>query len=162
MQDEAVNPSLRPATPEDEPFLLELYASTRVEELAGLGWDDNQKQAFIKMQFLARERSQPRADNRIIVLNGRSVGRMLVDRGADAILLRDIALLPEYRNAGVGSHLVQDLIKEATSVGKPIQLHVVASSPAVRFYERLGFHRSGADTQYEIAYLDMTWVPATS
>ena len=83
---------------------------------------------------------------------------MMVDRTEATILLRDIALLTEYRNTGIGSRLIQDLMKEATSAGKPIQLHVVASSPAVRLYERLGFCRTGE----EAAYLEMKWVPATS
>lgn len=147
-------------TPDDEAFLLEVYASTRLEELEGIGWDDNQKQAFIRMQFLARERSQPRVDNKIILLNGRPVGRMLVDRTESPIVLRDIALLTEYRNAGIGGSLVQELMTEAASAGKPIRLHVVASSPAVRLYERLGFRRGGDEAG--AAYLEMTWVPARS
>ena len=147
-------------TPEDEAFLLEVYASTRLEELEGIGWDENQKQAFIRMQFLARERSQPRVDNKIILLNGRGIGRMLVDRTATPMVLRDIALLTEFRNAGIGSRLIQDLMTEAASAGKPIQLHVVASSPAVRLYERLGFQSSGAEAG--AAYLEMQWVPVRS
>lgn len=137
---------------------MEVYASTRLEELEGIGWDDNQKQAFIRMQFLARERSQPRVDNKIILLSGRPVGRMLVDRTETPMVLRDIALLAEYRNAGLGSRFLQELMTEAASAGKPIRLHVVASSPAVRFYERLGFQR-GSD-EAGAAYLEMTWVPA--
>ncbi len=145
---------LREVTTADEPFLLEVYASTRLEELEGFGWSDEQKQAFIKMQFLARQRTYPRVDDRIIFLGGQPVGRMLVDRSDDSILLRDIALLSEFRNAGIGSRLLRDLMKE----GKPIGLHVVASSPAVRFYERLGFVTTDGDA----AYLEMKWVPATS
>jgi GNAT superfamily N-acetyltransferase len=156
VQHEQVDLFLREATPEDEPFLLEVYASTRLEELAGVGWDDHQKKAFIKMQFLARERCYPRADNRIILLNGRPAGRMLVDRGDEEILLRDIALLTEFRNAGIGSRLIQDLMKEATAAGKSIGLHVVATSPAARLYERLGFRPCGDETA---AYLEMKWVP---
>ena len=150
--------SLRPATPDDEPFLLEVYASTRIDELAALGWNDDQKQAFIKMQFLARERTYPRVDDRIILLDGRAVGRMLVDRNEAEILLRDIALLAEYRNTGIGSRLINDLMQEAVAAGKPIKLHVVSSSSAVRLYERLGFRRSGDES--EVAYLEMKWVPA--
>lgn len=161
MQDnEKLNLSLRNATPEDEPFLLEVYASTRLEELEGFGWDEDQKQAFIRMQFLARERTYPRVDNRIIVLNGRPIGRMMVDRNETEILLRDIALLTEFRNGGIGSRLIQDLMKEATSAGKPILLHVVSTSPAVRLYERLGFYRTANEA--DAAYLEMKWVPATS
>ncbi|HJT65257.1 MAG TPA: GNAT family N-acetyltransferase [Pyrinomonadaceae bacterium] len=162
MPDEQVNIILREATPEDEPFLFELYASTRLEELAGLGWDDNQKQMFIKMQFMARERSFARGDHRIVLLNERPVGRLLVDRNGPAIRLIDIAFLPQYRNAGIGGRLIEDLKQESTASGKPIALHVLASSPAVRLYERLGFRRGGAETAYEEAYLEMKWVPATS
>ena len=79
----------------------------------------------------------------------------MVDRGEAAIVLRDIAVLTEYRNAGIGSRLIQDLLDEAASAGKPVQLHVVATSPAVRLYERLGFCRTGD----EAAYLEMKWVP---
>ena len=158
MQDEQVDLILREATPEDDPFLLEVYASTRLEELEGFGWSDDQKRAFIKMQFTARERSYPRTGSRIILLNGRPVGRLMVDRGDAAILLRDIALLTEYRNAGIGGRLIKELMQEATTAGKPIQLHVVSTSPAVRFYERLGFRVSGDETA---AYLEMKWVPAT-
>jgi GNAT superfamily N-acetyltransferase len=155
MKNEKFDLLLREATPDDEPFLLEVYASTRIEELQGLGWDDNQMQAFIRMQFLARGRSYAAANDRIILLDGRPIGRMMVDRNDAGILLRDIALLTEYRNAGIGRRLIQDLMKEAASAGKPIELHVFASSPAVRLYERLGFRRSGDDG----AYLEMKWAP---
>jgi len=156
VQDEKLE--LREATADDESFLLEVYVSTRIEELAGLGWDEQQKQAFIKMQFLARERTYPRVDNRIIVLNGRPVGRILVERNEKEILLRDIALLTAYRNGGVGSRMVQDLITEAGVAGKPLRLHVLAASPAVRLYERLGLCRTGDDG----TYLEMMWIPAVS
>ncbi|MEN3325247.1 MAG: hypothetical protein V7638_54 [Acidobacteriota bacterium] len=152
-ENEKLNLSLREVTTEDQPFLFEVYASTRMDELQQTGWSDEQKLAFIRMQFLVRERTHQRADDRIILLNGKPIGRMLVDRGEAAILLRDIAVLTEYRNAGVGSRLIQDLMKEAAAAGKPIQLHVVASSPAVRLYERLGFRQTGDDA----AYLEMEW-----
>ena len=139
---------------------MAVYASTRLEELDGFGWDDSQKQAFIKMQFLARERSQPRADNKIVLLNGRPVGRVLVDRTETLIVLRDIALLPEYRNSGIGSRLIGELMTEAAGAKKTVQLHVLSSSPAVRLYERLGFRGSGNEPG--AVYLEMKWVPATS
>jgi ribosomal protein S18 acetylase RimI-like enzyme len=158
VEKEGVNLFLREAKPEDEQFLFDVYASTRQEELEGLGWDDNQKRDFIKMQFLARERSYPRVDDRIIVLNERPIGRMLVDRIDSEILLRDIALLTQYRNRGLGTILINDLMKEAAVSGKPVRLHVLATSAAVRLYERLGFSR----TSEEAAYLEMKWVPAAS
>jgi ribosomal protein S18 acetylase RimI-like enzyme len=158
-QNEQLNLSLRDTTPEDQDFLLNVYASTRLDELAVTGWDDNQKLAFIRMQFLVRERSWPEVDSKIILLNGHPVGRMLVDRSDAEILLRDIALLTEYRNAGIGSRLLQDLMNEAAAARKLISLHVLSTSPAVRFYERLGFTKTSTEPA---AYLEMKWVPATS
>jgi ribosomal protein S18 acetylase RimI-like enzyme len=158
VENESENLVLRETTPEDEQFLFDVYASTRQEELEGLGWDDNQKREFFKMQFLARERSYPRVDDRIIVLNGRPIGRILVDRSEAEILLRDIALLTQYRNRGLGTILIYDLMKEARVSGKAIRLHVLATSAAVRLYDRLGFSKTGA----EAAYLEMKWLPAAS
>lgn len=162
MSSEEMNVVLREATPADEPFLFELYASIRMEELAAVAWDENQKQMFLKMQFVARERSFARGDHRIVLLNERPVGRLLVERTETAIRLKDIAFLPEYRNAGIGTRLIADLKQEGSSAGKPITLSVVASNPAVRLYERLGFRTSGTGSAYEEAYLEMKWVPATS
>jgi ribosomal protein S18 acetylase RimI-like enzyme len=153
-----VNLSLRDATADDEQFLFDVYASTREEELAGLGWDEDQKLMFIRMQFLARERSYPRGGNQIITLDERPIGRMLVERNDSLILLRDIALLTQYRNRGLGTSLIQDLMKEATASGRAIQLHVLFTSAAVHLYERLGFRKTGE----EAAYFEMRWVPDTS
>jgi ribosomal protein S18 acetylase RimI-like enzyme len=159
MRNEETDLSLRDSTPDDNAFLFDVYASTRLDELAGTGWDDNQKRAFIQMQFLARERIYPQADSKIILLNGKPVGRILVDRGEAAILLRDIALLTEHRNAGIGSRLIQELMSEAAAAGKPVELHVLSTSPAVRLYERFGFRATSTEPG---AYLEMKWVPATS
>jgi ribosomal protein S18 acetylase RimI-like enzyme len=159
MLNEETDLSLRDSTPDDNAFLFDVYASTRLDELAGTGWDDNQKRAFIQMQFLARERIYPQADSKIILLNGKPVGRILVDRGEAAILLRDIALLTEHRNAGIGTRVIRKLISEAGALGKPIELHVLSTSPAVRLYERFGFRSTSTEPG---AYLEMKWVPATS
>src|SRR6185369_4184248 len=98
--------TLRPATADDDAFLFQVYASTRSAELEGLNWDDNQKHAFITMQFNAQRLSYGDGDNRIILLNGRPVGRILLRRTDAAISLVDIAILTEARNAGIGSSLI--------------------------------------------------------
>jgi len=150
-----VNITLREAMPADEPFLFEVYASTRSEELEGLDWDENQKHAFIKMQFLARERIYPKVDNRIILLNGCAIGRMLVDRTEEEIRLIDIALLTKHRNAGIGNRVIKDLIEEAAASNKALNLRVRSGSPAMRLYERLGFRTTANDAVYS----EMTWLP---
>jgi len=147
--------SLRPATTDDEPFLFKVYASTRIDELEPLGWDESQLQAFLKMQYRAQTISYPKADNRIISLDANPIGRLLVERREAEWCLVDIALLRENRNTGVGTSVIRDLLHEAATAEKPLRLHVLNSNPARRLYERLGFANTGGDS----IYLQMTWFP---
>lgn len=149
--------TLRQATPDDDTFQLELYTGTRLDELELIDWNENQKHAFIKMQFNARQLQYsyryPKAEDNIILQGSQPIGRMLVDRNEKQIALVDIALLPEHRNAGIGTLLVQSLLDEAAGTGKSVQLHVVTTNPAVGLYQRLGFSTVDDDG----AYLEMNW-----
>ena len=46
--------TLRPATADDEPFLEKVYAGTRAAELAAVPWTEEEKAAFLQMQFAAQ------------------------------------------------------------------------------------------------------------
>ena len=152
---------LRPTRDEDERFLFELYASTRVDEMALVDWDRSQQESFLHMQFKAQQSSYsaqfPNADYRIVVLDGRAAGRLIVDRSGEDILLLDIALLAELRNAGIGSVLMKQIMDEAARVQKPVKLHVEMFNRARRLYERLGFKPTGDNG----IYLEMAWKPGS-
>ena len=63
-----------------------------------------------------------------------------MDRNAEEIRLIDIALLPEYRNQGIGSCFLKEILSEASSTGLPVHIHVeVFNESALRLYRRLGF-----------------------
>jgi ribosomal protein S18 acetylase RimI-like enzyme len=135
--------TLRPVCAGDEPFLFDLYASTRLEELAPVGWSAELRARFLRWQFNAQQRfyqvAYTGADSQVIVLDDRPIGRLYVVRMEDEIRVVDIAILPEYRNAGIGSRLLGDLFDEATQAGKPVRIHVKKVNPALRLYQRLGF-----------------------
>ncbi len=137
--------TLRPIDPDDQDFLLTVYAGTRAAALASLPWDAAQKAALIHSQFHAQhayyQAHYHGADFGLILLDDRPVGRLYVARWNDEIRLVDIALLPAYRGRGIGSALVQTLLAEAVQAGKPVRLHVEKHNPALRWYERLGFRR---------------------
>ena len=143
--------TIRPATKEDEGFLANLFTSTR-PEFDLLDLPESQKQALLSMQFKAQRQqydaSYPQAESAIILCDDRPIGRRLVDRTAREITLIDIALLPEHRNAGIGTNLMQKLLAEAAEERKPVRLHVLKSNPALRLYERLGFSRVGDHSMY--------------
>jgi len=61
------------------------------------------------------------------------------NRQPDQILIVDIAVLPEYRGAGIGSVLMSEILNESRQTGKPVRLHVEIFNPALAWYDRLGF-----------------------
>ncbi len=151
--------SLRPAQLQDELLLFQIYASTRADEMALVPWTAEQKQAFLRMQFDAQRSSYaleyPHAAWQIIKEAENPIGRMIVNRADDQILLMDITLLPEYRNRGIGTALIQDLMVEARRAGKPLHLHVETFNPAFKLYQRLGFTKVG-----EVGiYWELAWSP---
>ncbi|MFL6211691.1 MAG: GNAT family N-acetyltransferase [Pyrinomonadaceae bacterium] len=136
--------SLRPVCSDDEEFLLAVYASTRADELAQVPWSEEQKAAFVRMQFDAQRRDYdarfPDAEYDVLLLDARPVGRLWLGRDDEQIRLLDIALLPEAQNRGVGSAILARLIEETRQTGKILRHMVFVLNPdAQRFYERLGF-----------------------
>ena len=151
--------TLRPIGPDDEPWLRRIYASTREEEFAQVAWVPGQREAFLAMQFAAQhqyyQEVYPRADYQLILRDGQPAGRLYVNRGAEEIRVVEIALLPEHRNAGIGSALLRGLLAEAAAARQPLTIHVERFNPALRLYSRLGF-RMIADKG---VYLLMAWNP---
>lgn len=133
----------RPALPDDDPFLADVYASTREDELSLTGWPEEQKRAFCRMQFEAqrsdyRKRFPGMADQ-VILADGEPAGRMIVYEDNREIRLLDIALLPAFRNRGIGSKLIRGLQDRARAAGKPLRHAVLQANRAVAFYRRHGF-----------------------
>ena len=151
--------SLRPIATEDVDFLYRVYASTRAEEMKLVDWDDAQKRAFLDMQFKAQHtyytQQFAQAEFQIVLLDGEPVGRLYVDRRPDEIRVIDIALLPDYRNRGIGSFFLHNLFDEARRACVPVRIHVEHFNPALRLYARLGFRKIGDAG----VYLLMEWPP---
>ena len=135
--------ALRPAGEEDRAFLRSVYRSTREDELALTGWDDAQKDAFVAMQFEAQHRYYAEqyagASFDVVMVDGEPAGRLYVARGPKEIRIVDIALLPQYRNQGIGIGLLRDILAEGAARRHPVTIHVERFNPALRLYDRLGF-----------------------
>ncbi len=138
--------------PDDGGFLLSLYASTRRAELTGLGWSAEEQDGFIRMQFDAQTRHYrqafPGAAYSVICVDGEPVGRLIINRADDEIVIVDITLVPEFRRIGVGGRLVRRLLDEADAARLRVRCHVREDSDARRFWERAGFTEDGSDGVY--------------
>ena len=75
----------------------------------------------------------------IILLQGQQIGRIYVDRRSQELTLADITLLPSYRNQGIGSMFIRELMAEARESQLPLRLHVEHYNQARRLYDRIGF-----------------------
>src|SRR5258705_3426782 len=150
--------TLRPVVAEDAPLLLELYASTRADEMAMVPWTREQQEAFLRMQFDAQQahykKIQPDANHDIIMSNGRPVGRLYVARTKGHIEIMDITVLPQERNAGIGGSLIRALMDEAES-SRPLRIYVENFNPSLRLFQRMGFKAIEEDG----FMLLMAWVP---
>ena len=156
----ASNITLRPVGPDDYDFLLEVYGSTRAEELALVPWTNEQQKAFIRSQFAAQQdyyaQKYPAASHDIIVSDNRQVGRLYVARLDHEIRIVDITLLPGERNAGIGSYLVKQLLVEAERTGRAVRIYVEEFNPSLHLFERLGFSPS----EQQGIHLLMQWNPS--
>jgi ribosomal protein S18 acetylase RimI-like enzyme len=153
---------LMPATEADREFLLAVYASTREEELEPTGWSRDQKDVFLRSQFDLQDRHYRDvyrdAAFDIIRAGTDRVGRLYVDRMADLTLILDIALLPEHRNHGLGSSILEDLQREVGAAAQPLGIHVEKNNRALAWYLRLGF----LPVEDLGIYLFMKWSPGST
>jgi ribosomal protein S18 acetylase RimI-like enzyme len=153
--------ALRAETETDIPFLRRLYISTRWQELAPIiDWTEAQKIAFLESQFGFQRHHYrtyyPASEFAVIEQSGTSVGRIYIDRQQGTLLVIDVALLPEWRNRGIGAALMQAVCAEAAAAGKSVSVTVEKFNPAQRLYRRLGFR----ETADEGVYWSMEWTAA--
>ncbi|MGH9604586.1 MAG: GNAT family N-acetyltransferase [Terracidiphilus sp.] len=151
---------LRPACADDEALLFELFAADKRAEFAAAGVPAAQAEMLVDMQYRARRQSYsqnyPEAMDTILCLeDGTPVGRSLVDRQTDCYHCIDLAVLPGYRNRGVGAWAIRQIQHLAALESVVLRLHVLKNNPALRLYERLGFLRVSGD---EMSY-EMEWRP---
>ena len=144
-------PKLSPVDNFDEPFLLSVYASTRTEEMALVPWSDEQKRAFLEMQLQAQHNyylsRYPNASYSIINLEDQPIGRLYVDRqdDQDKIKILDITVLPEYRNRGVGTKLIAEILQAGEQAEKLVEIYIESYNPSAVLFSRLGFQPVGEE-----------------
>jgi ribosomal protein S18 acetylase RimI-like enzyme len=146
--------SLRPITDDDLPFLNQLYHTTRDYEMDLLDWSEEQKEAFLTMQFEAQHQHYqvyyPDASFDIIELDGKPIGRLYLDLRQDEHRIVDIALLPKYRRIGIGTHFLKSVMDKAAEQRLPVTIHVEHNNPAMGLYLRHGFQKIDTNGIYHL------------
>jgi len=136
----------RPVDAGDEPFLLQLHASTQAPDLASAGLDPAMLSGLVHMQFEAQRRHYrqhyPGCEAWLIERAG-PVGQLWLQLGKPGLCLMDITVLPAHRRQGVATACLAALTRWADEHGRHVHLHVAVDNPVRAWYERLGFVITG-------------------
>ncbi|PWB30533.1 GNAT family N-acetyltransferase [Pseudomonas sp. SDI] len=142
----------RPIAQGDLPFLQQLYASTRAEEMSHSGWSSEQIAAFLLQQFNAQHQYYqthfPDGEFFVIERQGQAIGRLYLFWGQTTLNLIDIALLPACIGHGTGSAILAELLQRVDACGLACELSVEHYNPAQRLYARFGFEPVGESGVY--------------
>jgi ribosomal protein S18 acetylase RimI-like enzyme len=138
---------LRPATKDDKLFIESLYFEAHrwiIEKLFGWRGDEFEREKFSQLY------NAP--NTAIVTVDGRRAGWLTVRRQPDAIHLDQIYLSAAWRNHGIGSSLIRQLMGEARAAKVPLTLSTATINPASQLYERLGF-RVVSEGEYKFYYV---------
>ena len=138
----------------DESFLFRLYSTTREEEMSFVDWSDDQKTAFLKSQFSAQNNhyftKYPQAAFQIINLNEEKIGRLYLAELDNEIRIIDLTIVPEKRNWGIGTTLINEIIRDAENKKKPVQIYLELNNRSGNLFSRLGFEVSSTDGVFQL------------
>ena len=153
--------AVRPALPQDEIFLYELYVAIRGPQFAQAPITAAQRESLLRMQFQAQLSSYaqqfPNSCYHVVVLDSKPVGRLWFAPVSGGFHLVDIALHPSVQSKGLGAVLVQRLQAEAQKAKLPITSTVDRFNPgSLRFHRRLGF----TIVREDVLQYYMEWRPA--
>jgi len=142
----AVLLSYRKATDEDLPFLLELRIQTMSEHLTNAGIELNAKQQCEKVKEFYY-------DTQIILLNNKRVGTLKLANFSTSLHIRQFQISPKIQGKGIGSRVLQDVLKQASKLQLPVTLNVLLANPAKALYLRHGFIvKNENDFEYQMVY----------
>ncbi|MCW6006785.1 GNAT family N-acetyltransferase [Micromonospora sp. CPCC 205371] len=130
--------SLRAATADDLELCFDLHAAAMGSYVAAVwGWDDDVQHDFHVRGF------DP-AKIRIVTVDGRDLGVLIVEYAPHEIVLGRIELHPDAQGRGIGTALIREVLAEGAASGRPVALEVLTVNPrAQALYERLGFREVG-------------------
>ena len=126
--------TLRAAKPVDAVFIYRVAETTMrpYVESAGKKW---------AAQGMRDKCEQDAADarTRIVVIAGADVGFFKVDSRPDDIVIDALLLLPDHQRSGIGSQLLNGVLRESALRQVSARLFVYHANPARSFWQKHGF-----------------------
>lgn len=97
-------------------------------------WDENFQRQWFEKKWDGRRPAK------VLMIKGEPAGVFVLQRRADHDWLDEILIGPDFRDRGIGTAVMWDLIADARVRERRLRLRVLTKNyDAKRFYERLGF-----------------------
>lgn len=146
---------LRKVQQEDRDFLFQIFLESR-SDLTLLQQLPN-AEVILLHQFEIDEQqtfaNYPNAENNMILYQSELIGRVTIDKSGEDYRLIWIGVRFIYRRQGIGTYLLQSLMKEASVANKGIRLKVMwFNTEARKLYSNLGFQLLEESEVYSIMY----------
>ncbi|GLX87337.1 hypothetical protein tloyanaT_35900 [Thalassotalea loyana] len=106
---------------------------------AGIAMDDQKHLVRIDEFF---------EDSLIIEYKSHAIGLIKLGRFIDRLHIRQLQILPNFQNKGIGEKVINRVVTRAREINQPVTLNVLKQNPALRLYQRLGF-RVEQETELE-------------
>ncbi len=135
-------------TKENKAWLFNLHKLTMKEYIDKVyGWDEQREKAYLDNPLLFKRY------HLILVEQGEMVGAINFYYKDDVIKINRIEVLPDYQNKGIGSAVLDKIIKSAKNENMNVELRVFKINPACRLYSRKGFKIfKESDTHFYMRY----------
>jgi GNAT superfamily N-acetyltransferase len=129
---------LRPAVTQDFEYCERLYFTGMEKIIEELGLDmAAQAASFLENWDLA--------EVRLIAVGNSDVGWLQSNVRDDGLFVAQLFVDDPFQGQGIGTEVMNRLIGEASRLNQAVRLAVVKTNPALRLYERLGFHITHED-----------------
>jgi GNAT superfamily N-acetyltransferase len=151
----------RPERPDDEQFLLELFAAhhSTVMRQAGLpaAMIDKLMETQFRSQTATFRGMFPDAIYSIIAFEGEEIGRFIEHDETDVVYFVDFLLAPQHQAKGFGPAITWALMEEWAARGRGTRVEVmVTNTPCLTMCRRLGFTEGEPN---ERAHVELRWYP---
>lgn len=148
--------------PGDERFRLQLFVTSREREFSALPDEIRSRLAMQQYEsYLSGIRaSHPEAQHLVFSLPDAAhpapaAGMISLAECGDHLLVIDMAVLPHFRNRGIGALVLEAVMDMCRKTGQVMRGSVTPYNPARRLYARIGIKELDADH----AYIPLEWHP---
>ncbi|AOW10502.1 GNAT family N-acetyltransferase [Flavobacterium gilvum] len=124
--------TFKKATEEDIEFLLWLRKETMVEHYINAGREVNEENLLSRINYHFEHA-------KIILLENEKIGLLKVAEQDNEIEVFQIQIAPSHQNKGIGTQIIQSILKEASKKKIPVKLNVLKVNKAQTLYQNLGF-----------------------